>query len=150
MSRYEHWKDANYPSFFSWFDYAHCVLRERQVAADFAIAIARIVWPNFIEIDGLIFLADQYSDEKVSSLRTQGVAGQQLEYWMNLFSIDGFFSGVDSTTQEDEEQFAGMLVCTWKAKLQSEFITRDFVVEIAKDDAAGDLCVVFTQRDIVA
>ncbi len=144
-SRYEQWRAANPPGSFSWFDYAHCVLRERKIAGDFAVAVARLVWPEFVEVDGLVFLADQYSDEKASSLRDQGIVGRQLEYWMNLFSVDGFFSGVEASTPEDQEQMAGMLVSAWKTKLRSEFVARTFSVEIVRDDDVGDLCIVFTQ-----
>jgi hypothetical protein len=150
VSRYEQWKAVNPSDSFSWFDYAHCVLRDGQIAGDFAIAIARLVWPAFVEVQGLVFLADQYSDEKMSDLLGQGIVGQQLEYWMNLFSVDGFFSGVESSTQEDEEQLARILAGAWKAKLGAEFPARDFVVEIVRDDDVGDLCLVFVQGNALA
>jgi hypothetical protein len=142
---YGQWKAVNPPGSFSWFDYAHCVLREGQISGDLAVALAQLIWPQFVKIDGLIFLAEQYSEEKASSLRGQGIIGRELEYWMNLFSVDGFFADISGSTQEQEEGFAETLVQAWRAKLFSDFGSHAFTVEIVRDDDVGDLCVVFMQ-----
>ncbi len=142
---YQQWREANPQGSFSWFDFAHCVMRDGEIGGDLAIALARLIWPEFIEIDSLVFLAEQYSEDRASSLRNQAIVGHHLEYWMNLFSVDGFFSGVDGTPEETQEHLAKILVDAWRAKLTTDFPSRKFVVEIVRDDDVGDLCVVFMQ-----
>lgn len=145
--RYEDWKAANPARSFTWADYAHFVLQEREVPGDFALAMAKVLWPRFIEVEECVFLAEHYSEEKALSLQKQGLSNRQVEYWLNLFSVDGFFHGVESSTEEDEEQFAQVLVETWRAKLRIEFPGRTFVVEAVRDDEAGDLCVTLQHVD---
>jgi hypothetical protein len=144
--RFEDWKAANVERTFGWVDYAHSVLKEHQVPGDFAIAMAQLLWPEFIEVEGSVFLAEQYSSGKALRLEGQGFKGAELEYWMNLFSVDGFLDGVDSATEEDEEQLATLLVKTWQAKLRADFPLRSFRVLAVRDDEAGDLCVTLTSN----
>lgn len=143
--RFEHWKAANNSrDSFSWFDYAHCVLRDQRIAGDMAVAIARLVWPDFIEVEGLVFLADQYSEEKAATLRNQGVDGHWLEYWINLFSVDGFFDGI-SASSEDHDALSCRLATAWRKKVETEFLGRNFVVEIVNENDSEDICVALYQ-----
>ncbi len=123
MPRYDDWRAANSPLPFSMFDYAHGVLREAKVSGDVVVALASLVWRMFIEVEQLVFLAEEYSEEKAQALSRRGVTGPDLEYWMNLFSVDGFFQNI-AGTEEDEERLASLLVQSWTAKLSIEFSTQ--------------------------
>lgn len=144
-SKYHDWVKANLGAF-SWFDYAHHLLRDQPGAGDFASVIARLVWPDFVEVGRLLFLADQYSLEKLRSLQSQGLDGRELEYWMNLFSVDGFFDGIASVTLDAQKRLARAMSNAWKAKAMQEYPDRAFEVEMIEDEETGDICVAFTQR----
>lgn len=140
MSRddtYQAWSAANGGTL-SWFDYASGVMRDRSAPDDLVVALARILWPSFVEADGRIFLADQYSDERVKRLQSQGIEGDRLEYWMNLFCIDGL-------VPDRCEVVAPTLVDAWRAKLGADYPRREFEVKLLRDEDVGDLCITFHQ-----
>jgi len=143
---YQQWKKSNADKEFSFFDYAHAILREKAAPADLVLGIASIVWPNFVQIGDGVYLAEQYSEAKVESLRAQGLARDQIEFWVNIFSVDGFFADLDSWTEAHEEDFSQILASAWRRKLELEFPQRKFVVQVLQDPDVGDLCVVFTQK----
>jgi hypothetical protein len=129
LADYDRWRVANEGIEFSLFDYAYGCLRTSGAEADLIVAIASLVWPRFLEVGGLVFLAEQYTVEKVQALSDQGIAGVELEYWINLFSIDGFFHGLPGVSAEHAEFLAQVLAKAWRAKLTTEFPLREFVVE---------------------
>ncbi len=145
LADYEQWKASNAPSELSLAEYIHGVFRTKAVAADAILAIAALVWPAFIEVDGLVLLAEQYSPAKLAELRAQGLSEGEAELWINLFCVDGFFLDLEMASPDHEEQLAETLVQSWEAKLAREFPGRAFHVRILRDADVGDLCVVFTR-----
>jgi hypothetical protein len=134
---YPAWSAAN-GGRLSWFDYAAGALHESRAPEDLVLALARILWPTFVEVDGLVFLSDSYSSERVEQLRSQGLEGAQLEHWMNLFCLDGLVP----TRCED---LAPRLLDTWRAKLGADYPTRTFDVKVLRDEDVGDVCITFFQ-----
>jgi hypothetical protein len=121
-------------------------LRTSGAESDLVVGIASLVWPRFLEVDGLVFLAEHYAADKVRALADQGIAGGELEYWINLFSIDGFFNELRGASLEHAELLAELLAKAWRAKLATEFPLRQFVVNVIRDAEAGDICVVFRSQ----
>ncbi len=145
LKDYEKWKIANQEGEFSIFDYVHAVLPTGAAGVDLLIAIARMTWPQFLEIDGLVLLAEQCSAHKLAQFRRQGLADADIEFWTNLLSVDGMLAASDAADRNHEEELASILVAAWRAKLHAEFPTRSFFVRVVRDEDAGDICVVFTQ-----
>ena len=145
LSDYERWKAANAPGELSLFDYAYAAFRSNAVAADGILAIAALVWPTFVEVDGLVLLTEQYTEAKVADLRAQGLSEREVEFWINLFCVDGFFHDLELESPEHQEQLAEILQQSWEAKLVREFPGRAFHVRVVRDADVGDLCVVFTR-----
>ncbi len=143
---YERWRSSNLPESFSLFDYIHAIMKTKQISADLVIALARLLWPDFVEINGRVFLAEQYSEAKLHELRTQGFNETEAQYWMNLFSVDGLLGAQESSHPDYEGEFAAILECSWSAKLAMDYPGRHFMVRTVQDEDAGDICIVFTDE----
>jgi hypothetical protein len=141
---YERWRLANLPNPFSLLDYVHGVVSANDLAADIIIAIAQLVWPHFIEVDGVVYLAEQYSEARLSELTSNGRA--DAEYWMNLVSVDGLLHELKGGSAEYALSLAELLSRSWAAKLSQEFPQRVFDVRVQADATVGDVCVVFTEQ----
>lgn len=145
MKDFERWRSANAGQEFSLFDYAYAALCDTRAGADLALAMTKLVWPRFVEVEGCVFLGEQYSLAKESELRSRGFTGPDLEFWINLFSVDGLVRGLPSTSADHEEELALLLRDSWDAKLKKDFPDRFFLVRIVRDEDVGDVCLVFTQ-----
>lgn len=143
---FERWRSANRSRRFSLFDYAHLSLRDRGVSADSVLALAQLVWPQFLEKDGLVLVAENYSAEKMAELRLRGMSDHDVEFWINLFCVDGFFHEMADASDEHIEEFAHLLAQSWTTKLKLDYPNSAFEMRIIRDDDAGDLCISFTQK----
>lgn len=142
---FERWKAANEGVPFSIADYVHAKLSHDRAHADTLVAIAWLLWPRFIERDALVYLEAQFDPERLSGLRASGVNGHLLEYWMNLFCVDGLFAGIENGTTTHAVSLAETLAEAWAAKLSRDFPTRCFDTRVVTDAQEGDVCVVFNQ-----
>ncbi len=148
LSNYATWQKANSPQPYSLFDYVYGAGRSANIPADLFIAFAKLVWPDFVEIDGRIFLAEQYSKTKHEELLKNGSSTQEAQYWMNVFSVDGLFLEIAGDTPEHWEAFAAILRDSWEAKLRRDYPSRKFEVRVLRDendDGADDILIVFTE-----
>ena len=141
-SDYESWVTANSPNKFSLFDYLHGVFSTRDLEPDLAIAFFKFLWPEFICVDGLVFLKEEYSKSKYKELAQQENSERDLEYWMNLISIDGLF---ESATLEQSKYFGRQLVKMWRAKLREDFSDKCFIVDCVID--GNEVYSVFYQKN---
>jgi hypothetical protein len=104
---------------------------------------AELYWPTFVERDRYIFLKEQFSEEEYDELVKRG---NNPEYWINLLTIDEFFSELP-----DGEDQAIALVKTlaemWRAKLKKEFPDMNFAIECLWNEEYGDCGLTFYQTD---
>lgn len=135
---YQNWVSANQSKRFSLFDYVHAKLNFDRVSPDLAVALLNLYWPTFQEIDGWVFLEEEFSKEKYQELASSN--NSQLEYWMNLINLESIFSLAPVETQE---YVALKITEMWKAKLKIDFPEKKFIVKKFIDE--GEAYCVFYQ-----
>lgn len=145
LQDYERWRTANNEQF-SLHDYAYAVMLTKRVPADALLAFVELVWPNFIEVDGLVLVAEHFDQAKLIDLRSRDYGGSELEFWMNIFSVDGLLQGLPGDCPSHAVSLAKTLQQTWEAKLIRDFPGRRFRVQVVEDESVGDVCVVFNQE----
>lgn len=115
-----------------------------------ASAYARLVWPQFVEVNGMIFREDVTEPDVESWLAHTQDDRQSVEATLNhLHILDVQHPGIWSEATESQLQFIGQtLRASWAAKLASDFPTRQFVVEFIEGskDAPREYQVLFYQR----
>lgn len=142
MPDYDRWKGMN-SSAFNVYDYIHCVFREGKVAPDLAYAFFYLFWPQFIEIDGDVFLKEKYDEKRIFGLKKKGYTGQDLEYWINLTSLESLLPESQSIMAR---HLTDELAVVWRIKLQNDFPQKTFHVRCLDDD--GERYVVFSQETV--
>lgn len=144
LVNYEEYSAANDDKKVSLFDYLHGYFANEQLKPDLSIAFLKLIWPDFVCMDGLVFLKEEYSERRHGENVLQGISGRDLEYWMNLLTIDGLF---ETLTFEQSQYFGYQLVEAWTKKLEMDFPDKKFVVECVIEDEDGEeeVYVVFYQ-----
>lgn len=140
---YEKWVSSNSPKKFSLFDYMHGVFNTKNIASDFAVAFLKLCAPDFYLYEGCVFLEQEFSKSKYDDLVAQGYKGKDLEYWMNLLSVDGLF---ESASLECAKYIADHLAILWKIKLQTDFPEMRFDVRGIVEADEDEVYVVFCQQ----
>jgi hypothetical protein len=143
---FEDFRRANIHRAVSKLDYANNVLRGDITHADGVLAIGALFWPEFRVIDGLVFVDALFTDEKLANLRADGCADQEVEYWMNLFSVDGFFDNLPGESPFHIDAVAEMVCSSWAAKAAAEFRNNNLVSHILRDGDTGDVLVTISRR----
>jgi len=144
LEDYERWRALNSEPF-SLHDYAYAAAFKQCLPADAIVALAAVLWPAFVEVDGLVLLAEQFSAEKLDALRSQGLPANEVEFWMNILAVDGFFQSLPGTSPSHARSLARTLRQAWQAKLALDFPHCRFKVEVVEDEDVGDVCVVFNR-----
>lgn len=145
LEDFEAWRDANQPRVFTMADYVHGVFKAKRLPSDLFVALVELAWPEFVEVEGLIFLGDQFSSERFDGLVSQGLERSQLEYWMNLCLLDGLLDPSSKESSAKVVYVARRLAGAWRAKLALDFPERSFEVTVIDDSETGDVGVVFSQ-----
>lgn len=109
---------------------------------DIAAAFSKVFWPEFIEVDGLVFLAERYpklvmSPEEYRQKREENPAS--IEWLVNHIDIPYLFhisdthpfneEGILAPIYESElyDYLARTLIVSWKHALKEAFPDREFV-----------------------
>ena len=115
-----------------------------------ASAYACLVWPQLVEVSGMIF-REGVTEQDVEGwlAHTQGNK-QSVEATLNhLHILDVQHPGIWSEATESQLQFLGQtLRASWNAKLMNDFPTRQFVVEFIEGskDKPREYQVLFYER----
>jgi hypothetical protein len=137
-------QDANN---FTYFDFLHARASPRQ-----ALFYSRLFWPEFVEIDDMIFLRDVVEDELDRQRVLDALATYkdkaQTEHAFNMVEIAPLFGGRMAEFDDNEEMaLAEQMKVMWAARLHSAFPGRTFVVEIlSAEETGGELAVRFSQE----
>lgn len=102
---------------------------------------AAVFLPDFIEIDGMIFLDRgwplvEYTDEVLGFLGRSGGDRRETEWMLNLTGVGGLFrpgefgKGPFITTADEDWLLAQLLAEAWRGRLQRLHPGRAFVVEV--------------------
>jgi hypothetical protein len=108
-----------------------------------ALWYSRLFWPNFVEYDGMIFLAETIEDEedqqRVRDAHERfGRDPSQTEKSFNFVELPRLFGQqADQATDEEYGLLADRLVEMWRCRLSLVFPERNFVV--ARIDPNSDI-----------
>jgi len=116
-----------------------------------ALMYSRLFWPEFAEIDGMIFLKeDVENDEQVGDVREAfqhyGQNRQQTEKSFNRIDVPHLFGArIGDTTDEEDLWLATRLAEMWRCRLRELYPDRRFSVEVAipEGDSAEEIGVLF-------
>ena len=116
-----------------------------------ALMYSRLFWPEFIEIDGMVFLKDNTDDHEDRSrvekvLNDYGGDRSQTEKSFNLTEIPSviFGQGIGESTEEEDEILAALLCEMWSARLKAVYPSRHFKVEVWQPEVTGgEIAIVF-------
>lgn len=117
------------------------LIQDKKIEPDALFDFLEFYWPTFLERDGYVFLKEKFSEDEYAILTKQNV---NVEYWMNLLTVDDFFSEI-----EDEEKAITLvkaLVEIWQAKLNRDFPSISFTVGFLQDEEYGDYGLTFYQN----
>lgn len=143
LKNYQQWVQANKDTQFSLFDYIHGVFQTQEFAPDLSFAFLQLFWPDFILHNTLVFLKEEFYEGKYLELKEQGHQGKDLEYWMNLLSIDGILG---SCSFEEAACLGDSIAVLWNKKLEADFSDREFEVNCLKDEYLQEVYVTFFQK----
>jgi hypothetical protein len=143
LKDFEKWKKLNHNKNFSLYDYIFHVIQSKNISTDIYFAFLELFWPSFIIYDKYVFLNENFSEMKLSSLKDK----EKIEYWMNLLIIDPYFN-----EDQDGSKKAGLLVqklaIIWQTKLEKDFPGKNFIVESIHDGEDGDFGLTFYQSNL--
>lgn len=125
---------------FGFSDYVHAQVLNGNLTADSLGAIVGWLWPSFVEVDGLIVLASNI--DKLVELKSQGGSTDELEYWCNFTNVDGILPGMPNTFSV---YVAKTIRDMWSAKLERDFPSLRFAIEIVELRDLSEISVTFHQ-----
>ena len=96
-------------------------------------------------VDGLVLVSELFSSEKLAELRSRGLSPDEIEYWMNLFSVDGFLEGVPGASYESACGVAHVIAAAWTAKAQGLSPATTAAAWVIADQSSGDVCVTLSR-----
>jgi hypothetical protein len=123
-----------------------------------ALMYSRLFWPEFVEIDGMVFLKEsmEYEDDRrrlAEALEHYGGNLTRTEQSFNLLEVPSSlftrYEALDETTEEEEDLWlAQRLAQMWRACLSHRYPGREFVVEVLEEDTGGGdpVSVIFYQH----
>ncbi len=111
-----------------------------------ALLYSRLFWPEFIEVDGMVFLKDFVDDlggpEGIRKMRDDPGRGQSVQESINNFDVNlSFPNHPEENAEGDDLLLANQLAKMWSLRLQQLYPHRSFQVEANEDD--GSPCVRF-------
>ena len=117
------------------------------------IAVAYVLCPSFIEVDGYIFIADFYNAkeeeiiEELHRLEKQfGKNKKLIEKYVNSCSFGDLFIGKDCVSMDNKYiliQFGDILIYYWTRRAKELFPDRNIIVEYG-DGIMGELGLTIT------
>lgn len=102
----------------SGFDYIHAIHHTQRLPADFALCMAKLYWPEFIRVDGWIFVKENFDEAYYLSLLESDNSPAKSQFWTNLLEVTGLF---ENLSMPQSTVVANALAGNWNAKLASEF-----------------------------
>ena len=140
---YEHWRQALGKHDMGFWDYL-------SVRADFELAgaFAKLFWPDFIEVEGYIFLAEHYSEATFRRWQEKTQDRGSIELVINEVHIYDLFMA-DKNTQVHPTLFAFLrriLADSWECALNSAFSDRQFDFHLGDEPDTYGPTLTFCQR----
>jgi hypothetical protein len=101
------------------------------------VGFSRLIWPEFVELDGRVFLADFLDVPRLHSMLSGGTSQRDAQAFMNALDVSGIFGESQADMSNgDVRTIAALLQETWSAKLALNFPGRS--VRVLIDDNLGE------------
>jgi hypothetical protein len=130
---------------FNYFDFLHA-----EGSPFNALFYSQLFWPEFIEIDGMVFLRETIEDNSDKKRLYEALdlyEGDKIktEQSFNLVEIPSLFGKNSTETTEEEDMYlADRLAEMWRCKLAADFTDREFVVKVlSPEETGGELALIF-------
>ncbi|KJH65006.1 MULTISPECIES: hypothetical protein [Acinetobacter] len=134
---FESFKNVNQPDFFSEVEYIYAIFKIKTLPLDLLLKTVNLVCPNFLIIEGHIFLSNEFDENKFKDLREKYEIGK-VQFWMNLIEITNFHEEI---TEEQALLLAGKIVDSWNAKIEYEDMKTSGKARVFKDPEYGEVFV---------
>ncbi len=107
--------------------------------ADHALGFQALLWPRLVEFEGYVF-RESVDVDRLRGWEASGATRSQIETAMNALFLDAAFPNDETDTSLKGQQidaWASIMCEMLRAKLNSEFPTREFAVFLMKGDDFG-------------
>lgn len=121
------------------------------------ISISYVLCPDFIEVNGYVFISDLFATEGEEGINEVRRLEQEFNYdkkkieqWVNSWSLGDFFIGKHCESMDNDrilEQFGKVLIYNWSRRLNELFPEKKMVVEIG-NEIMGELGLTVTVYEI--
>ncbi|WP_126283745.1 hypothetical protein [Burkholderia stagnalis] len=137
---------ANPQASVSGLDYVHTVYKDQGLVYDFIFHFARLFCPDFVVVNGGVFVSELFRGEKYENLLNGGDAIHEIQFWMNLLEITGMFDDIYS---DQAAEIAKLIAESWNAKMQREFGDLSVPARVISDNETGEVFVTigYTKRE---
>lgn len=120
-----------------------------------ALMYLKLFWPEFVEIEEMIFLKDNIENEEnrrsvLEYFNEHNRDRLSTEQAFNLLEIpsDIFGKNMGETTDEEDQYLAVKLVEMWQYRLHLVYPSRSFKVELlAAEETGGEIGILFYQSE---
>lgn len=105
-----------------------------------ALLYASLIWPEFVEVDGMVFFAEEraaqpaLADPAKTLARRFGGDRSEMERAFNAVEIPKLFASAMEADVPEVARLAEILRAAWKAKLAADFPDRQFVIEVLRGE----------------
>lgn len=125
LERYQEWTKYNPDSFTKW-----SYLRN-EVRAEDVVLLTTLLWPNFIEIDGIVFLAENFN-EKTYRKQKRKAHWNASEYGaiVNHIHLEDAFNEDDIPPHCVMVYIGKIMRQMWECRLSTLFAKKAFVVTL--------------------
>jgi hypothetical protein len=118
-----------------------------------ALVYSRLLWPDFVEIEGMVFMEGTIEDEEDRQRLGQALDEYNKDFTLteqafNLVEVpsDLFGRRAAETTEEQDHWLAERLAEMWRARLHLRYPAQQFVVKVLEPkETGGEVGVVFYQ-----
>ena len=141
LQDWKNWKGLNKDKYFTVYDYIYHNLNNQNINSDIFFTFIELVWPTFFQLDGHIFLKENFSLKKYESLKREN---ENVEFWLNLILLSPYFEN-DNFEEQKSQSFSQKLVEIWQVKLKKDFPNLNFIVEYVFDSENSDHGLTFYQ-----
>ncbi len=124
------------------YDYVHAICKSVGLPGDFLIWYAKLVCPDIMKIDGMVFISDLYDEKKYKSLISEGETKEHAQVWMNLLEITGLF---DYISDAQVLLLAEKIAEGWTAKIRQVFGENCEGARVIANENTGEVFVVVGQ-----
>lgn len=126
-------------------DYLHAVWKCVPLPSDFLIKFAQFVWPEFMLVDGKIFLTSTYNDEVYRRALSNEAEVALAQFWTNLLEITGVFNDLEL----DKANYLAHIVADgWNRKIKAEFPALRDKARVISDAETEEVFVTIDSGDV--